>query len=80
MIATLWDIFKNILLDPYCSEVSIYCVIDALDEREDHSELLSRIQQIFSIPPTSFVKLPNMKLLVTSRPEVNALRILPTLV
>ncbi len=79
-IATLWAIFKSILLDPLHSEVPIYCVIDALDECEDCDELLSRIQQISSIPTTGLAKLPNLKLLVTSRPEVNARRILPTLV
>ena len=79
-IATLWAIFKKILLDPLHSEVPIYCVIDALDECEDRDELLSRIQQISSIPKTRFARRTYVKLLVTSRPEVNARRILPTLV
>lgn len=79
-IATLWAIFKNILLDPLHSEVPIYCVIDALDECEDYDELLSRIQQISSIPTNGPANLPNLKLLVTSRPEVNARRIFSTLV
>lgn len=79
-IATLWAIFKNILLDPLHSEVPIYCAINALDECKDCDKLLSRIQQIFSIPITDFAKLPNLKLLVTSRLEVNARRILPILV
>ena len=62
-IETLWVILKNILPDPYYGEVPIYCVIGALDECKDHDELLSRIQQILSVPTTSFNKPPKVKLL-----------------
>ena len=79
-MATLWVILKDILLDSYYNEVSIYCVIDALDECEDHHELLSRIQQFLCIPTTSSTKPPILKLLFTSRPEVNARQFIPTLV
>lgn len=65
---------------PYYSKVPIYCVIDTLDECKDHDGLLSRIQQILSVPTTSFNKPHKLKLLVTSRPEVNARCILSTLV
>lgn len=50
-IATLWAILQNILLDLYYSEVNIYCVVDALDECEDHDELLSR--SFLSLPLVS---------------------------
>lgn len=65
--STLWSLLSNLLSDPTFSR--IYCVIDAVEECENHQDVfLSQLKRIFKRTKDKRQNQPILKLLLTSRP------------
>ena len=70
----LWNIFLKVSEDPSLGEV--ICVLDALDECREASRkaLIAKLVQLFRYRDSINKGRPNVKFLVTSRPEIGIVR------
>ena len=70
----LWNIFLKAVKDPSGRE--IICVLDALDECQEHSRksLTAKLIQLYNPHGSTKSRKPILKFLVTSRPDYNIIR------